>query len=85
MDHLKRLTREIATIKYDVRQILTFLDILVKANAKMEARNTTFLFEDAGNLFPLQTVLQLTEVETILKDRNSQRKYNSHSKLIHIY
>ncbi|XP_025159893.1 uncharacterized protein LOC112589724 [Harpegnathos saltator] len=51
VDHLKRLTRDIATIKYDIRQNLTLLDILVKANAKMEAQNTTFPFEDAGIYF----------------------------------
>jgi len=40
VDHFKRLTRKIATIKYDMRQTLILLDILVKrTNTKREAKN----------------------------------------------
>lgn len=73
VDHLKRLTREIATIKYDMRQTLTMLDILVKrANTETEAKNTEISFESAEDRFPLQTAEQLMEVEEILKHRDSQ-------------
>ena len=76
VDHLKRLTREIATIKYDMRQTLTMLDILVKrANTETEAKNferTEISFESAEDRFPLQTAEQLMEVEKILKHRDSQ-------------
>jgi len=73
VNHLKRLTREITTIKYDMRQTLTLLDILVKrTNERTEARNTTFSFEGAENRFPLQTAAQLAEIEEILKHRDSQ-------------
>ncbi|XP_070155684.1 uncharacterized protein PF3D7_1120600-like [Polyergus mexicanus] len=68
VDHLKRLTREIVTIKYDMRQALSLLDILVeRTNKSTEYANTKFSFGDAENRFPLQTVAQLAEVEEILK------------------
>lgn len=42
VDYLKRLTREITIIKYDMRQALSLLDILVKkTNTETEA-NTDF-------------------------------------------
>lgn len=73
VDHLKRLTREIATVKYDMRQTLTLLDILVKrTNTEPEAKNTEISFEGAEDRFPLQTAEQLMEVEEILKHRDSQ-------------
>ncbi|XP_011688387.1 PREDICTED: uncharacterized protein LOC105450302 [Wasmannia auropunctata] len=73
LEHLKRLTREIATVKYDIRQSLTLLDILVKrTNTETEVRNTAISFEGAEDRFPLQTAEQLMEVEEILKHRDSQ-------------
>ncbi|XP_039311091.1 eukaryotic translation initiation factor 5B-like [Solenopsis invicta] len=73
VDHLKRLTREIATIKYDMRQTLSLLDILVKrTNSETEAKNTEISFESVEDRFPLQTAEQLMEVEEILKLHNSQ-------------
>ena len=73
VDHLKRLTREIATIKYDMRQALTLLDILVeKTNKSTECASMKFSFEGVDNRFPLQTIAQLAEVEEILKASNSQ-------------
>ena len=73
VDHLKRLTREIATIKYDMWQTLTKLDILVKrSNTETEVKNTEISFESAEDRFPLQTAEQLMEVEEILKHRDSQ-------------
>ncbi|XP_029168722.1 uncharacterized protein LOC114938801 [Nylanderia fulva] len=73
MDHLKRLTREIATVKYDMRQALSLLDILVdKSNRSTECENTRFSYEGAENRFPLETRAQLTEIEEILKTANSQ-------------
>lgn len=71
VDHLKRLTREIATVKYDMRHTLTLLDILVKrTNTEAEAKNTEISFEGAEDRFPLQTAEQL--MEEILKHRDSQ-------------
>ena len=73
VDHLKSLTREIATIKYDMWQTLTKLDILVKrSNTETEVKNTEISFESAEDRFPLQTAEQLMEVEEILKHRDSQ-------------
>jgi len=73
LDHLKRLTREIATIKYDMRQALSLLDILVdKSNKSTECANTRFSYEGAENRFPLETRAQLVEIEEILKTTNSQ-------------
>ncbi|XP_029176094.1 uncharacterized protein LOC114944368 [Nylanderia fulva] len=73
MDHLKRLTREIATVKYDMRQALSLLDILVdKSNRSTECENTRFSYEGAKSRFPLETRAQLTEIEEILKTANSQ-------------
>ncbi|KMQ84309.1 sh3 and multiple ankyrin repeat domains protein 1, partial [Lasius niger] len=73
VDHLKRLTREIATIKYDMRQALSLLDILVeKRNKSTECVNTKISFEGAESRFPLETKAQLAEVEEILKTSNSQ-------------
>lgn len=75
-DHLKRLTREIVTIKYDMKQVLNLLDILVeksnKSTGTQECGNTKLSLEDAENRFPLQTVAQLAEVEDILKTKDSQ-------------
>lgn len=74
VDHLKKLTREIATIKYDVRQALSLLDILVeKSNKSAECASTKFSLEGAENRFPLQNTAQLTEVEEILKASDSQQ------------
>lgn len=74
MNHLKRLTREITIVKYDIRQTLTLLDILVKrTNTEAKAQNTESSFEDAEDRFPLQTAEQLKEVEEILKHRDSQQ------------
>ncbi|XP_029171606.1 uncharacterized protein LOC114940968 [Nylanderia fulva] len=73
VDHLKRLTREIATVKYDMRQALSLLDILVdKSNRSTECENTRFSYKGAENRFPLETRAQLTEIEEILKTANSQ-------------
>ncbi|XP_029155691.1 uncharacterized protein LOC114932125 [Nylanderia fulva] len=73
VDHLKKLTREVASVKYDVRQILTLVDIIVdKINKDTECERTQISFEGAENRFPLQTVVQLAEVEEILKASNSQ-------------
>ncbi|XP_070171336.1 uncharacterized protein [Polyergus mexicanus] len=73
VDHFKRLTREIVTIKYDMRQALSLLDILVeRTNKSTECASTKFSFGDAENRFPLQTVAQLAEVEEILKVSDSQ-------------
>lgn len=74
VDYLKRLTREIAFIKYDMRQSLSLLDILVKkTNMETEAnKNTEISFEDVETRFPLETTEQLIEVEEILKHRDSQ-------------
>ncbi|KAM0727556.1 hypothetical protein ACS0PU_005805 [Formica fusca] len=73
VDYLKRLTREIVTIKYDMRQALSLLDILVeKINKSTECASTKFSFGDAENRFPLQTIAQLAEVEEILKVSDSQ-------------
>ncbi|XP_011858820.1 PREDICTED: uncharacterized protein LOC105556346 [Vollenhovia emeryi] len=74
VDHLKRLTREIATIKYDMRQTLTLLDILVK-KIIMETevdKNTEISFDSVETRFPLQTVKELMEMEEILKHYDSQ-------------
>jgi len=73
VDHLKRLTREVSIIKYDMRQTLTLLDILIKrTNTETEARNIEISFEGIENRFPLQTVEQLMDVEEILKHHDSQ-------------
>jgi len=73
VDHLKRLTREVSIIKYDMRQTLTLLDILIKrTNTETEARNIEISFEGIENRFPLQTAEQLMEVEEILKHHDSQ-------------
>ncbi|XP_029157237.1 uncharacterized protein LOC114940028 [Nylanderia fulva] len=72
VDHLKKLTREVASVKYDVRQILTLVDIVDKINKDTECERTQISFEGAENRFPLQTVVQLAEVEEILKASNSQ-------------
>lgn len=74
VDYLKRLTREITIIKYDMRQALSLLDILVKkTNTETEAnKNTEISFEDVETRFPLETKEQLMEVEEILKHRDSQ-------------
>jgi len=73
VDHLKRLTREVSIIKYDMRQTLTLLDILIKrTNMETEAKNTEISFEGIENRFPLQTAEQLMEVEEILKHHDSQ-------------
>lgn len=72
VDHLKRLTREIATIKYDMRQALSLLDILIERSNKSTECANKFSFEDAENRFPLKTKAQLAEVEQILKTSNSQ-------------
>lgn len=82
MDYLKRITREIATIKYDMRQALILLDILVEKtnNDSTECRGTKFSFENTEDQFSLQTVAQLAEVEEILKTADSQ--HNTYS--VHI-
>jgi len=73
VDHLKRLTREVSIIKYDMRQTLTLLDILIKRTSmETEAKNTEISFEGIENRFPLQTAEQLMEVEEILKHHDSQ-------------
>ncbi|XP_039304092.1 uncharacterized protein LOC105204900 isoform X2 [Solenopsis invicta] len=73
VDYLKRLTREIVTIKYDMWQTFSLLDILVKrTNSETEAKNTEISFESVEDRFPLQTAEQLMEVEEILKLHNSQ-------------
>jgi len=60
VDHLKRLTREVSIIKYDMRQTLTLLDILIKrTNTETEAKNIEISFEGIENRFPLQTTEQL--------------------------
>ena len=72
VDHLKRLTREIATIKYDMRQALSLLDILVKrTNSETEVKNTEVSLESVEDRFPLQTAEQLMDVEEILNMHNS--------------
>lgn len=61
------------TIKYDMRQVLNLLDILVKkSNRSTECESTNLSFEDVENRFPLQTVSQLNEIEELLKARESQ-------------
>jgi len=73
VDHLKRLTREVSILKYEMRQTLTLLDILIKrTNTETEARNIEISFEGIENRFPLQTVEQLMDVEEILKHHDSQ-------------
>jgi len=73
VDYLKRLTREVSILKYDMRQTLTLLDILIKrTNTETEARNIEISFEGIENRFPLQTVEQLMDVEEILKHHDSQ-------------
>ncbi|XP_071574411.1 uncharacterized protein [Temnothorax nylanderi] len=72
--HLKRLTREITVIKYDIRQGNALLDILVKrTNEEKILQNPTCSFEDIEDLFPMKTTFQVMEVEEILNDPNSQR------------
>lgn len=67
VDHLKRLTREMITIKYDMRQALSLLDVLVRETTERTPKNTdTDIFKDIEYLFPLQTNIQLNEVEEIL-------------------
>jgi len=73
VDHLKRLTREVSIIKYDMKQTLTLLDILIKrTNTETETKNIEISFEGIENRFPLQTAEQLMEVEEILKHHDSQ-------------
>jgi len=55
VDYLKRLTREVSIIKYDMSQMLTLLYILIKrTNMETEANNIEISFEGIENRFPLQ-------------------------------
>jgi len=59
-------------MKYDVRQALALLDILVKrCEEEKRAQNPKCSFEEVEKLFPLQTKSQITNVEKTLKE-NSQ-------------
>ncbi|XP_025156074.1 uncharacterized protein LOC112588926 [Harpegnathos saltator] len=69
MDHIKKLSREITIIKYDVRHALGLLDILVR-NSKEEKKtqNPQCSMEEVEKLFPLKTKMQLMDIEEILKE-----------------
>jgi len=59
-------------MKYDVKQALDLLDILIKrCEEEKRAQNPKCSFEEVDKLFPLQTKSQVTDVKKILKE-NSQ-------------
>lgn len=73
MNQLKKLTREVTVIKYDIRQALTSIDILVqKANDETRYRITDNSLEEVENLFPLKTTIALIEMEETLSNKDSE-------------
>jgi len=62
----------LTVMKYNVRQALALLDILVKrCKEEKSTQNPKYFFEEVEKLFPLQTKFQITDVEKISKE-NSQ-------------